>query len=139
MGAARRRGGRRLGAGAVAFAGATLQSGIQLLLDAAGFDQALGEAALVITGEGRLDGQSLAGKAPLGVARRCKAAQVPCIALCGSLGPGAEDAYSEGITAAFSAVRGPCDFQEIQRTCREDMARLAEAVLGVWELGHRAL
>ena len=128
-----------LGAGAVAFAGATLQSGIQLLLDAAGFDQALGEAALVITGEGRLDGQSLAGKAPLGVARRCKAAQVPCIALCGSLGPGAEDAYSEGITAAFSAVRGPCDFQEIQRTCREDMARLAEAVLGVWELGHRAL
>lgn len=128
-----------LGAGAVAFAGATLQSGIQLLLDAAGFDQALGEAALVITGEGRLDGQSLAGKAPLGVARRCKAAQVPCIALCGSLGPGAEDAYSEGITAAFSAVRGPCDFQEIQRTCREDMARLAEAVLGVWELVHRAL
>lgn len=93
----------------------------------------------MITGEGRLDGQSLAGKAPLGVARRCKAAQVPCIALCGSLGPGAEDAYSEGITAAFSAVRGPCDFQEIQRTCREDMARLAEAVLGVWELGHRAL
>lgn len=57
------------------------------------------------------------------------------IALCGSLGPGAEDAYSEGITAAFSAVRGPCDFQEIQRTCREDMARLAEAVLGLWALG----
>jgi glycerate kinase len=72
-----------VGAGAVAFLGARLTPGIDLLLDLVGFDQALAGADLVITGEGSFDHQSLAGKAPIGVARRARAAGVPVVVLAG--------------------------------------------------------
>lgn len=118
-----------LGAAVTAFLGGSLRPGIELLLDAAGFDGLLESADLVLTGEGRIDGQSAHGKVPAGVGLRCKAKGVPCAALCGSVGPGAEAVYDCGITAIFSAVRGVTTFPEIQRTCREDMAFLTESVI----------
>ena len=71
------------GAGALAFLGARLTPGIDLLLDLVGFDDALAGADLVVTGEGSLDHQSLAGKAPAGVARRSNGAGVPVLVLAG--------------------------------------------------------
>lgn len=71
------------GAGALAFLGARLVPGVDLLLDLVGFDDALPGAALVLTGEGSFDRQTLAGKAPLGVARRARAAGVPVAVLAG--------------------------------------------------------
>lgn len=62
-----------LGAGVLAFLGGTLQPGIELLLDEAGFDRMLEGADLVFTGEGRIDWQSARGKVPVGVSRRAKA------------------------------------------------------------------
>ena len=59
-----------VGAGALAFLGARLTPGIDLLLDLVGFDEALADADLVVTGEGSFDAQSLSGKAAVGVARR---------------------------------------------------------------------
>ncbi len=118
-----------LGAGVLGFLGGTLRPGITLMLDAAGFDQLLEGADLVLTGEGRIDGQTAGGKVPVGVARRCKARGVPCIALCGSIGSGVEAVYEQGITAVFSAVRGPCTLNEIRETCEEDLLLLAENVL----------
>lgn len=73
------------GGGAVAFLGARLVPGIDVVLDLIGFDDALDGAHLVITGEGRLDGQSLAGKAPVGVARRAAARSVPVLFLAGQV------------------------------------------------------
>ena len=118
-----------LGAGMLAFVEAELKPGIQMLLDSVGFDAMLQGADLVITGEGRLDGQSLAGKVPVGVARRAKEAGVPCIALCGCIGPEAEQVLSCGIDAYYASSDGSRSFAAIQKTCREDLAALAARVL----------
>lgn len=72
-----------VGAAALALLGARLVPGTDLLLDLLGFDAALAGADLVVTGEGSFDAQSLAGKAPVGVARRAQAAGVPVIVLAG--------------------------------------------------------
>lgn len=124
-----------MGAGSAAFLRGRLMPGIELLLDAAGFDQALREADMVFTGEGRIDWQSARGKAPVGVARRCRKAGVPCVALCGSIGKGAEAVYEEGITAFFSSMPGIGAPEDVKRTCREDMRLLTDAVLRLLLLG----
>jgi glycerate kinase len=118
-----------LGAGVVAFSGGSLSPGIELLLDAADFDAMLKDADLVFTGEGRIDSQSAHGKVPVGVSRRAKKHQVPCIALCGSIGDGTDVLYDYGIDALFSAIRGVTDLEEIKKTCHEDMRLLAENVI----------
>lgn len=79
--------------------GATLRSGIEVILQAAGFDKIVADADLVITGEGRLDLQTLRGKAPMGVLRA--AGSVPVIAIGGSV---AADAATALRTAGFAAV-----------------------------------
>ena len=94
-----------------------------------GFDQLLQDADIVFTGEGRIDWQSAHGKVPGSVAKRCKQAAVPCVALCGSIGKGADQLYEQGITAIFSAVKGVATFDDIKRTSGEDMAFLTESVL----------
>jgi glycerate kinase len=96
-----------LGYGLRVFLGAQLQSGIDFVLDAARFDEKLKGCDLVLTGEGRLDGQSSRGKVIAGVSRRCKAQRVPAVALVGSVGPGAPAILDEGLTAYFSLCDGP--------------------------------
>lgn len=78
------------GFGLVNFCGATLERGIDLVLDAVKFDDRVRGASLVLTGEGRLDAQSLRGKACMGVAKRAAEFGVPTIAIVGSTGPGAD-------------------------------------------------
>ena len=92
-----------IAAGLCAFAGATIVSGIQTCLDLIGFDQKVADANLVIVGEGRLDTQSLAGKAPIGVAKRTPNG-VPVIAICGSLSEDLPPLPFENIVAAFSIL-----------------------------------
>lgn len=118
-----------LGAGMLAFLNAELKPGIELLLDSVGFDAMMENASLVITGEGRLDGQSVAGKVPVGVARRAKKAGIACVALCGCIGPEAERVLDCGVSAYYASSDGSRSFDEIQKTCREDLAALAARVL----------
>lgn len=88
--------------------GARLRPGIDAVLDTVGFDRALDGADIVLTGEGRLDSQSVKyGKVPTGVARRCCAAGIPVIAIVGSLGEGAEEYLNEGITSMEALANGP--------------------------------
>lgn len=94
-----------LGAGAVCFLGAKLKMGIDVLLDAAGFDAHLEDADLVITGEGKIDTQSLRGKAVIGVAKRAKAKNVPVVAVVGDIGDDISEAYALGISGIFSINR----------------------------------
>jgi glycerate kinase len=112
------------GAGLVAFLGATLRSGIDIVLDISAFDSALAGADLVITAEGRLDGQTARGKAPAGVARRARAAGVPVVALAGTLGPDAGSVREAGIDAYFAIAGGPIDL----KTSMERAADLLAAV-----------
>jgi glycerate kinase len=90
------------GAGLIAFLDARLVPGAPLVVDAAGFDQALTGARLVITGEGRVDGQTAFGKAPGEVARRAKAAGIPTLLLAGSRGPGWESLISMGVNSVVT-------------------------------------
>ncbi len=79
-----------MGAALLAFTSATMRPGFEVVAELIGLADALGEAGLVITGEGRADEQTLAGKTAMGVAQLARAAGVPVVLLCGALGPGAE-------------------------------------------------
>ena len=92
-----------IAAGLCAFAGAEIVSGIQTCLDIINFDKNVADADLVIVGEGRLDSQSLSGKAPIGVAKRTPNG-VPVIAICGSLAEDLPPLPFENIIAAFSIL-----------------------------------
>ncbi len=96
-----------LGFGMLAFFNATLQSGVQTVIDATNLKQRLVGASLCITGEGRLDEQTLAGKTPVGVARLCEEMRVPCIALAGALDGNLEPLRREGLDAWFSICPAP--------------------------------
>lgn len=97
-----------LGAGALAFLGATLRPGVDIIMDALKLDAVLEDADLVITGEGRMDGQTIRGKAPIGVARVAKRHGRPVIAIAGSLGADVNAVHEHGIDAVFSVVNRPC-------------------------------
>lgn len=88
-----------LGAGLVAFLDARLVSGAQLVLDAVGFERQLAGASLVITGEGRIDGQSVYGKLTQAVTKAARAKGVRVVAVAGMLGPGHEGMRDAGVTA----------------------------------------
>ena len=92
-----------IAAGLCVFAGAEIVSGIQTCLDLVKFDEQVADADLVIVGEGRLDTQSLAGKAPIGVAKRTPNG-VPVLAICGSLSEDLPPLPFENIVAAFSIL-----------------------------------
>ena len=96
-----------MGAGVTAFLGASLQSGIESVLNAVDFDRAAADADLIFTGEGRLDSQSLRGKVVIGVARRAKRLGKRVIAIVGGAEGELEAAYAEGVTAVFTTNRLP--------------------------------
>ncbi|MBK5252061.1 MAG: glycerate kinase [Peptostreptococcaceae bacterium] len=106
-----------LGYGLMVFLGAKLESGIDLILEASGFDDKLDQADLVITGEGRLDEQSLMGKAISGIASRCQKKNVPVVALAGIVSVDRNQLKKSGITAAFSIQKEATDLKTaIERT-----------------------
>jgi glycerate 2-kinase len=97
-----------LGSAFFAFLNGKLQSGIDLILKAAQVEQKLLYGVdLVITGEGRLDGQTSMGKAPLGIAKLARKYNIPVIALAGSITKDALNLHESGITAFFSIMNEP--------------------------------
>jgi glycerate kinase len=117
-----------MGAGLHALLGAELRPGIDTLLEAAGIDELLSGADLAVTGEGRLDSQSLGGKAAIGVARKCKAAGVPVIALVGGVELDESELraiYNEGVTAIFSVSRRPEPLETAKLRVRENVMQTA--------------
>jgi glycerate kinase len=93
-----------LGAAFLAFLNAELKSGIDIVLDALHFESHLENADLVITGEGRIDSQSLYGKAPIGVAKRAQKHQCPVIVIAGSIEGDVRLIQEQGIDSVFSVV-----------------------------------
>ena len=111
-----------MGGGMVAFLGSRLQRGIETVLDTVGFDRLVSDADLVLSGEGKIDTQSLRGKVVIGVARRCKKHGVPLVALVGDIGDNIENAYEEGVSAVFSTNRVAVDFSVARTRSKSDMA-----------------
>ncbi|MGI8681914.1 MAG: glycerate kinase, partial [Mycobacteriales bacterium] len=111
-----------VGFGALAVLGATVQPGIDLLLDLAGFDAALVGAELVITGEGSLDEQTLMGKAPVGLAARATAAGIPVIAVSGRCLLTATQAAAAG----FTRVHTLSEMQPDPHRCMRDAGPLLQ-------------
>lgn len=95
-----------LGAGLMAFCDATLKPGLDIVLGKVGFDRRVRGCDLCLTGEGRLDGQSLSGKAVIGVAQAAAKHNVPTIALVGGLGPGHEKSLDAGLKDYIEIGRG---------------------------------
>ncbi|KDN17474.1 glycerate kinase [Amycolatopsis rifamycinica] len=116
-----------VGFAAMAVLGARMRPGIELLLDLLGFDAALTGASLVVTGEGSLDGQTLAGKAPAGVARAAAARGVPCVAVSGRCSLSPAELAGAGISAAYALT----DLEPDPARC------MAEAAPLLRRLAHR--
>ena len=95
-----------LGAALLAL-GAELRSGVETVLDLVGFDERVRDADLVITGEGNMDEQSAAGKAPVGVARRAKRYGKPVVAVVGGRADNLDAVYEQGIDLVLPICRKP--------------------------------
>ncbi|MDR2747411.1 MAG: glycerate kinase [Treponema sp.] len=110
-----------MGGGMAAFFGSRLQMGIETVLDTVNFDRLLPGTDLVLTGEGKLDSQSLRGKVVIGVARRAKKQGIPVIAVVGDIGDDIDGVYAEGVRAVFSTNRRAIPFQEAKTRCKSDL------------------
>ncbi|SDS99903.1 glycerate kinase [Halopseudomonas litoralis] len=124
-----------LGFAAKAVLGATFRPGIELVAELSGLAEAVQGADLVITGEGQLDGQTLHGKTPAGVARVAREAGVPVIALAGSLAEGYQGVYDIGIAAAFSLAPGPISLEQAMREAGTQLQSRAADIARLWQLG----
>lgn len=100
------------GAGLMAFVGGKMTPGIDLVLEHNRFDEQLADAALVITGEGAMDEQTVHGKGPIGVARRAREHGVPTIALVGGLNADDELLHDAGLQAVLPIVPAPMSLNE---------------------------
>ena len=124
-----------LGAGLMAFAGAELRSGIDMVCDVLGFDGHLAGADLVLTGEGRADQSTIYDKAPVGVARRALARGVPTVILAGGLGPGYEELYQHGIAGIVCIADRPMSFAQSLKRTEELLASAAQRTVGLLRAG----
>ena len=119
-----------MGGGAVAFWNGKLQMGIETVLDTVDFDGIVQGARLVLTGEGRLDGQSVRGKVVAGVAKRAKRAKVPVVAVVGAIGDGADGIYDLGVCSVFTTNHMPVPFEVAKLHAHENLRRTARNLMG---------
>ena len=118
--------------------GAKLKSGVDAVLDAVHFDEKLTGAALAVTGEGRLDAQSLRyGKVPVGVARRCAAKGVPVAVLAGGMGDGAEELLGLCECTLLTTAPGPISLNEAMENAPALYASAAERLFRAVRIGMR--
>ena len=112
------------------FPGAVLRSGVDIVLEAIGLEEAVRDADVVITGEGRLDGQTAMGKVPVGVAKLAKKYGCTVLAFAGGVTEDADACNEEGIDAFFPIVRGVTTLDEAmdRQTAQENMTRAVEQV-----------
>ncbi len=96
----------------LAFFDGKLEAGVKIIATVTKLEQAIATADLVITGEGKIDEQTIHGKTAFGVARIAKTYNVPTIALVGSIGKGVEQLYPHGFTAVFSIINKPLTLDE---------------------------
>lgn len=125
-----------LGAGLLAFTPARLKSGIDIILDHVGFNEIIAAADLIITGEGKIDGQSLRGKVPIGIAARAKQIGIPVVAMVGDIGEDTEAVYEKGIQAILSINRVAVPFEKAKLRSKEDLLETAKTLARILQLSN---
>lgn len=120
-----------MGAALLAFCHAELRQGIEIVTDALGLDELVRDATLVITGEGRIDSQSLNGKVPIGVAKVAKRYHKPVIGIAGSLSSDVGVVHQQGIDAVFSVLHHICTLEEALVNTRENIRMAARNIAAV--------
>ncbi|MBU0478670.1 glycerate kinase [bacterium] len=108
-----------LGAGLVAFLDARLKSGIELVIKAGGIEKHIQDVDLVITGEGKIDGQTIFGKTPIGIAKLAKKYGKSVIAVCGMVDEGYEEVYKNGIDVIITQFNSFLTTQEQIGQCKK--------------------
>jgi len=132
-----------LGFGLMAFCDAALRPGVELALDSLEADRVLEDASLVITAEGMVDSQTLAGKLPVGVARRARRHGVPVVAVGGAVAPlersHVRRFWEEGVLVICSSVESPASEDELMDPdgTRQRLERAAARITGLVDLGVR--
>lgn len=125
-----------LGAGLVAFCGATLQPGVEIVMNQLRLAQRIAGCDLVITGEGQLDAQSVMGKTISGVGRLAHEANVPVVALVGSVGDGADAALAV-VDAYLSILDRPMTLDQAMADTGRLLTAAAANVARLWSAGTR--
>ena len=122
-----------LGFALMAFLGARLDPGVELVARAVGLAEAVSGADLVLTGEGSVDAQTLAGKTPAGVARVAAAQGVPTVIVAGRVRPGAEVLLTTGCVALMSSSQGDVvPLAEVLRAAPQSTERATATVMRLW-------
>ena len=124
-----------LSGGLMAFFKARIGSGIELILDHIQAAERLKGAHLALTGEGRIDFQTLHGKGPLGLALAAKAQGVPVVALAGSVGDGLEGLYQSGVEAVIPIWSGPLSLEEAMAATADLLEEVSARVGRLLKLG----
>ena len=124
-----------MGAALYAFCGANLRPGIEIVTDALGLADLVADADLVITGEGRIDSQTIHGKVPVGVAKVAKRFNVPVIGIAGSLTADVGVVHQHGLDAVFSVLYSVCTLDEALANAAANVRMTARNVAAVLEMG----
>ncbi|CAH5853169.1 glycerate kinase [Klebsiella aerogenes] len=124
-----------MGAALYAFCGANLRPGIEIVTDALGLAELVADADLVITGEGRIDSQTIHGKVPVGVAKVAKRFNVPVIGIAGSLTADVGVVHQHGLDAVFSVLYSVCTLEEALANAAANVRMTARNVAAVLEMG----
>lgn len=119
------------------FTRGVLEPGVSIVLEETHLEKFIREADLVITGEGRLDGQTSMGKAPVGVAQLAKRYHKPVVALAGCVTSDATTCHVQGIDAFFPVLPGPCSLEQAMEpdTTRANLAATAQQVFRLFQAG----
>jgi len=124
-----------LGAGLIVFANAVLRPGVEVVAEACRLEERIAGSDLAITGEGKIDAQTVRGKVPVGVARIAKQKGVPLVAFAGVLGEGAELLRSEGVEDFFPICKEGMTREEAMERTIELLADEAERFALAWNPG----
>ncbi|MDK9583677.1 glycerate kinase [Lelliottia wanjuensis] len=124
-----------MGAGLYAFCGAELRQGIEIVTDALNLDKQVADADLVITGEGRIDSQTIHGKVPVGVAKVAKRYNKPVIGIAGSLTADVGVVHQHGIDAVFSVIYRVCTLEEALESAAVNVRLAARNIAAVLKMG----
>ena len=110
------------------YLGGKPESGIELVINVTGIEEILKNADVVVTGEGRLDGQSCMGKAPIGIARAAKKYGKPVLAFSGCVTDDARECNQNGIDAFFPILKAPCSLSDAMNieNARKNLTDTAE-------------
>lgn len=117
-----------LGAGFVAFLNGRLKRGVDIVTESVDLEKYIREASLVITGEGKIDVQTIYGKTPIGVANISEKYGIPVIGIAGVIGPEGEAVYNHGIDAMFSIVPGAVSLEDALSQATTYTEKLSENI-----------